>query len=66
MPKIRANQGVTPLANEYRNSDSMTEFERDLAYAKLRSADDPTIEVGTTQNRGETTGMVSISNKISR
>jgi hypothetical protein len=37
-----------------------------LAYAKLRSADDPTIEVGTTQNRGETTGMVSISNKISR
>lgn len=66
MPKERANRGVTPLDNEYRNSDSMTEFEIEMKYAKLRSADDPLLEVGKTQIRGDSDGMVPISNKINR
>jgi len=66
MPKIRANQGVTPLPNEYRNSDSVSEIEREMKYAKLRSADNPVIEEGVTQTRGNAHGMVPISNKPNR
>lgn len=66
MPKIRANGTVTPLPNEHRNQDTMTEVERELRYAKLRSADNPVIDEGTTQTRGESSGMVPISNKLNR
>ena len=63
MVKVLADNSVTPLANESRNSDSITEAERDARYRHLASADNISLEAAPTQVRGQASGMNPISNK---
>jgi hypothetical protein len=66
MAKINVNRSINPLPNEYRNSDSISEAERDAIYAQKASADNPQITVGPTVNRGANDGMVPIRDKNNR
>jgi hypothetical protein len=66
MAKINVNRSIKPLPNESRNSDSISEEERDAIYAQKASADNPQINVAPTQNRGTSNGMVPINNKNNR
>ena len=65
MAKERANESISPSSTDYQyqNSGTMTQEDRESKYNELNSADDPMIEVGTTQIRGEASGMVPIRNK---
>jgi len=65
MAKIEVNRSSTPLPNEYRNLDSMTEAQREARYSNLSSADNPIVDE-TTQVRGQSSGMNPISNKPNR
>ena len=65
MAKIDVNRSITPLPNEARNLDSMTEAQREARYSKLASADNPIIEA-TSQVRGQSSGMNPNSNKPKR
>lgn len=66
MAKINVNRSINPLPNEYRNSDSVSEAERDAIYAQKASADNPQITVGPVSNKGSSDGMVPIRNKNNR
>jgi hypothetical protein len=66
MAKVLANGSIKPLNNEYRNSDTMSEAQREARYSELASADNPYVEVGTPNVRGGVQGMVPIRNKPTR
>lgn len=66
MAKIDINKSNIPLPNEYRNTGSMTEEEREARYRKLASADNPVVEEAPTQTRGQSSGMNRISGKTTR